>query len=154
LPNYANVTWAKKFYQEFRQLKTDYKSFIGWRRAPFHGETINVDGPYAQRLTANHGTDKSKKAYFFGGSTMWGTGVRDDATIPSQFAARTGIWSENFGEIGYTAHQSLMLLVQLLQDGHRPDFVVFWNGGNDVSDKCRTELPPYSHSQEARIDDL
>jgi hypothetical protein len=154
LPNYANVTWAPQHYREFNQTKIDYKSFIGWRHSPFHGETINVGGPYAQRLTINQGTAKSKKAYFFGGSTMWGIGVRDDATIPSQFAAATGIWSENFGEVAYTAHQSLILLVQLLQDGHRPDIVVFYDGVNDASDKCRTELTPYSHAREAAFDGL
>src|SRR5262245_57714882 len=101
LPNYANVTWATQFYRELgqlSQLKTDYKSFIGWRLKPFQGETINIGGPYAQRQTINNGSDKSKKVYFFGGSTMWGTGARDDGTIPSEFAGATSLWSENFGE--------------------------------------------------------
>jgi hypothetical protein len=154
LPNYANVNWGPQHYRELRQLKTEYKSFIEWQRKPFHGETINIGGPYAQRLTINQGTDKSKKVYFFGGSTMWGLGVRDDFTIPSEFAAVTGIWSENFGEWGYTAHQSLMLLVQLIQDGHRPDVVVFYDGINEVSDKCRAELTPYSHGREDQLRDL
>jgi hypothetical protein len=74
--------------------------------------------------------------------------------IPSQFAGTTGIWSENFGELGYTAHQSLMLLVQLIQEGHRPDIVVFYDGVNEASEKCRTELTPYSNEREAQIDDL
>src|SRR5262249_7649743 len=108
---------------------------------------------YAQRMTLNQGTNKSK-VYFFGGSTMWGLGVRDDLTIPSQFAAATGIWSENFAEMSYTAHQSLMLLVQLLQDGHRPDVVVFYDGVNDVANKCRAELTPYSHAREDQLNDL
>jgi lysophospholipase L1-like esterase len=152
LPNYANVTWATQHYREFGQLKSDYKSFIGWRRKPFQGDTINIGGRYAQRRTVNDGTDKSKKVYFFGGSTMWGTGVRDDGTIPSAFAAEAGFWSENFGESGYTAHQSLMLLVELLQDEHRPNIVVFYDGVNDVEAKCRIALTPNSHLLEALID--
>lgn len=154
LPNYANVAWATQHYREFHQLKTNYKSFIGWRRTPFHGETINIEGRYAQRRTINDGADKSKKVYFFGGSTIWGTGVRDDGTIPSQFAAATGFWSENFGESAYTAHQSLVLLVQLLQDGDRPDVVVFYDGAADVALKCRTELTPDSHAREAQFESL
>jgi hypothetical protein len=152
LPNYANVTWAMQHYRELGQLKADYKSFIGWRLKPFQGETINIGGRYAQRQTINNGRDKSKKVYFFGGSTMWGTGVRDDGTIPSEFAAVAGFWSENFGEDAYTAHQGLTLLVQLLQDGHRPDIVVFYDGVNDVEVKCRLELTPNSHAFEAIID--
>jgi lysophospholipase L1-like esterase len=154
LPNYASLTWATQHYREFKRLETSYKSFIGWRRKPFSGETINIIGRYGQRRTINVATDKSKKIYFFGGSTMWGTGVRDDGTIPSQFAAATGLWSENFGESGYTAHQSLVLLVQLLQDGHRPDVVVFYDGANEVSIKCRIELTPDSDGLEANINRL
>jgi hypothetical protein len=134
--------------------RTDFKSFIGWRRKPFHGETINVDGAYEQRRTVNNGAPDAKKAYFFGGSTMWGTGANDEGTIPSQFAAITGMWAENFGEAGYTAHQSLMLLIQLLQNGRRPDLVVFYDGVNEVAIKCVTELTPDSHMLEARIDGL
>jgi hypothetical protein len=154
LPNYANVAWAAQHFREIHQIKRDYKSFIGWRSQPFHGETINIEGRYAQRRTINDGVDQSKKVYFFGGSTMWGTGALDDGTIPSQFAAVSGISSQNFGEIGYTAHQSLMLLVQLLQDGHRPDVVVFYDGVNEVVTKCRTEVTPYSDVEEANIDHL
>jgi hypothetical protein len=134
--------------------KADFKSFIGWRRKPFSGETINVEGPYRQRRTINKGTDGSKKAYFFGGSTMWGTGANDEGTIPSQFAALTGMHSDNFGEAGYTAHQSLMLMIQLLQDGHRPHLVIFYDGVNEAAIKCVTELTPDAHMLESRIDSL
>ena len=159
LPNYANVAWAELHYRELEHAqltaaRTDFKSFIGWRRKPFTGETINVDGPYRQRRTINDGADGAKKAYFFGGSTMWGTGANDAGTIPSQFAALTRIHSDNFGEAGYTAHQSLSLLIQLLQEGHRPDLVVFYDGVNEAAIKCVTELTPDAHMLEARIDNL
>ena len=159
LPNYANIDWAEQHYHELdrAQLKadtTDFKSYIGWRRKPFHGKTINVEGKYAQRRTVNSGTGGAKKAYFFGGSTMWGAGANDEGTIPSQFAALTGMYSENFGEAGYTAHQSLMLLIEILQEGHRPDLVVFYDGINEVAIKCVTELTPTSHMLESRIRQL
>jgi hypothetical protein len=158
-PNYANVGWAEQHYRELGQAqldhaRADFKSFIGWRRHPFDGETIKVGGPYAQRRTINNGAIDAKKAYFFGGSSMWGTGANDEGTIPSQFAALTGMRSENFAEAGYTAHQSLMFLVQLLQEGHRPDLVVFYDGANEVAIKCVTELTPDAHMLEAKIDHL
>jgi hypothetical protein len=157
LPNYAGIDWAVQHFREMDQLqqaRTDFKSFVGWRRKPFNGETINIGGPYAQRRTINNGPAGEKKAYFFGGSSMWGTGSNDEGTIPSQFAAMTGIHSDNFGEAGYTAHQSLMLLIQLLQEGHRPDLVVFYDGVNEVALKCVKELTPDAHMLEARIDNL
>jgi len=159
LPNYANIGWADQHKREMDQAemttaRADFKSFTGWRRKPFHGETVNVDGPYAQRRTVNTAASDAKKAYLFGGSTMWGTGANDEGTIASQFAAMTGMRTENFGEAGYTAHQSLMLLIQLLQDGHRPDLVIFYDGVNEVAIKCVTVLTPDSHMLEAQIDSL
>src|SRR5262245_55484814 len=73
-PNYTNVDWAELHFREMDQIQerlnpTDFKSFIGWRRRPFSGETLNVGGPYGQRRTANNVTDDAKNAYFFGGST-------------------------------------------------------------------------------------
>lgn len=159
LPNYANIGWVDQHKRELDQAemtaaRTEFKSYIGWRRKPFHGETINIDGPYAQRRTINTAASDAKKAYLFGGSTMWGTGANDEGTIASQFAAMTGMRTENFGEAGYTAHQSLMLLIQLLQEGHRPDLVIFYDGVNEVAIKCVTVMTPDSHMLEAQIDSL
>ena len=125
-----------------------YVSHLGWRRVAWATENVHVEGPYLQRRTINDGAEGAAKVYFFGGSTMWGDGAPDGGTIPSQFAAKTGIHSENFGELGYTAHQSLLLLVQLLQAGHRPDLVVFYDGVNEAWVKCRSELNPNSHERE------
>jgi hypothetical protein len=153
-PAYASsdAAWIKRHWQELNQGHHVYKSYVGWRHAPFRGETINVEGPHLQRRTANEKTPADTKVYFFGGSTMWGIGVRDAETIPSQFAAITGLRSENFGEKGWVAHQSLMLLIQLLQAGHRPDLVVFYDGVNDALEKCRSEISAEAHQKEREFD--
>jgi hypothetical protein len=151
LPNYAGVDWAPTYFQEFEAQDTRYVSYYEWRRKAFEGKTITVVGPYGQRRTVGP-TDATKPlVYFFGGSTIWGTGADDANTIPSQFAQLSGLRAENFGEAAYTAHQSLVLLIQVLQDGHRPDIVVFYDGVNEVSQKCRTEHTPWSHGREQRI---
>jgi lysophospholipase L1-like esterase len=150
-PNYAGIPWAEQHFKEFRSLKTDYYSYIGWRRKPYSGETITVAGPYGERKTAPEGRSDQPLVYFFGGSTMWGTGVDDASTIPSLFARETGVRARNFGESGYTAHQSLEMLLRLLQDGHRPDIVVFYDGVNEVAVKCRGELGSHSTSEEMRF---
>ncbi len=151
LPNYAGVDWALTHFQELQSLGTKYVSYVEWRRKAFKGKTITISGPYRQRRTVGH-TDATKPSvYFFGGSTMWGTGADDAHTIPSQFAQLSGFRVENFGEVAYTSHQSLMLLIQVLQDGHRPNIVVFYDGVNEVTHKCRTELTPWSHAREHQI---
>jgi hypothetical protein len=151
LPNYAGVAWAARHFREVRDLDTEYFSYIGWRRKPFAGETINVVGEHRERRTVPQGDAGKPLVYFFGGSTMWGTGADDASTIPSLFARQTGYRARNFGESGYTAHQSLAMLLRLLQDGHRPDIVVFYDGVNEVAAKCRAEVGPHSTSREARF---
>lgn len=151
-PNYAGVDWARRHYEERARRGNVYRSFIEWRHAPMVGETINVEGPYLQRRTINSNASATSKAYFFGGSTMWGDGANDAGTIPSQFSALTGMHAENFAERGYTAHQNLILLMQLLQQGHRPDLVVFYDGVNEVLHKCRVELNPDSHERERQFE--
>jgi lysophospholipase L1-like esterase len=129
----------------------DYRSFIGWRHLPQETPLGHVDaGRYPQRRTINPNPD-SRKVYFFGGSTMWGLHITDKDTIPSHFAALTNFHSENFGEIGYTAHQGLVLLLQLLQERQRPDLVFFYDGVNDVAIKCQRGFTPESDGRELEI---
>jgi hypothetical protein len=151
LPNYAGVDWARTHFVELHSQSTGYVSYLGWRRQPFKGSTINIAGPYGQRETVGPGAPDKPSVYFFGGSTMWGTGADDANTIPSLVTQLGGFRSQNYGEGAYTAHQGLMLLIELLQDGHRPDVVVFYDGVNEVAQKCRSELTPKSHAREGRI---
>jgi hypothetical protein len=151
LPNYNGIAWAKKHFEEYREQESKYKSFVGWQRKPYSGTTVNVAGPYMQRQTIGRSDPGKPTVYFFGGSTMWGVGSDDASTIPSQFSQLSGSAAENFGDIAFTAHQGLVLLIQLLQDGHRPDIVVFYDGVNEVSHKCRVELTPWSHLGEPKL---
>jgi lysophospholipase L1-like esterase len=151
LPNYAGVEWARTHFVELHAQSTRYVSYLGWRRRSFKGETINVEGIYGQRRTVGEAAQDKPSVYFFGGSTMWGTGADDANTIPSLVAQLGDFRSQNFGEGAYVAHQGLLLLIELLQDGHRPDVVVFYDGVNEVGQKCRSELTPKSHAREGRI---
>jgi lysophospholipase L1-like esterase len=117
-----------------------FRSFLGWRNPP--------------RPTVNDNTAGDRTVYFFGGSTMWGFWAPEARTIPSLFAAATKVRSENYGEIGYTAHQSLVLLLQLLQSGHRPSLVIFYDGVNDIAIKCERGHTPESHGEEKEIASL
>ena len=144
------LAWMRRNWHA-GQPPTEYRSHVGWRRTAWAADDVHIEGPYGQRRTINAGAPDNGRVYFFGGSTMWGFAIGDHETIPSQFAAKTGLHSENFGELGYTAHQSLLLLIQLLQEGHRPDLVVFYDGVNEVAMKCQNEHTPVSHAQEQRF---
>ena len=151
LPNYQGHDWAAKHFTEFSDQNYQYRSFLGWRRYPYSGETINIDDRGVRRTVDQTPNDAKKTIFFFGGSTTWGTGVSDEFTIPSQFASMTDDYrAVNYGEAAWNAHQSLEMLIKLLQEGERPDIVVFYDGVNDVKYKCRTKHSWYSHSWEDR----
>ena len=52
LPNYENVSWAKKHFLEFSELNTSYRAHIVWKRNDFNGETITIKNGY-RRIIPN-----------------------------------------------------------------------------------------------------
>jgi lysophospholipase L1-like esterase len=153
LPNYRNVDWAHQHFVEYDNLTHGYyKAFYGWRRPSFHGQTINLDADGLRRTYKSDQVSQTKTIAFFGGSTTWGTGANDDGTIPSFFGRANPTYEAiNFGETGYIAHQSLNLFMKRYFDGFRPDVVVFYDGVNDVWNKCRRENDAFSTSREQQI---
>lgn len=106
-----------------------------WQRAPFSGETLNIDANGVRRTVQNPAQDGARKLWLFGGSTLWGTGTPDALTIPSLLAEQlkdANVQITNFGESGYVSTQSLLRLMELLKSGQRPDWVIFYDGVNDV----------------------
>jgi hypothetical protein len=150
LPTYKGVSWARRHFEEFAKLRTTYYDYIGWRRNSFTGETITIDGD-GYRRHAKTARREDAQIWAFGGSTMWGPGVTDSLTIPAFIERDTSRSTFNFGESGYTAHQSLNLLMKNYALGGRPQHVVFYDGANEVVIKCRAELTFYSALQEATI---
>ncbi len=152
LPNYKGVEWAARHFAEMNTLKTDYMSYYGWRRWPFAGSTITVEPGLQIRHTPQTNASPGKpRVYFFGGSTMWGTGSDDAHTIPSLYQQQFGGTVLNFGESGWVAHQSLNQLMKLYTEGHRPDVVVFYDGVNEVQHKCRREVDFWADDRQGQI---
>ncbi len=152
LPNYASLEWAKQFFAEYNGLPSKYFDFIGWRRKAFKGKTITIDESGYRRYFSEISSDlKSSKIWFFGGSAMWGTGARDNETIPAFVQKFSGKTTFNFGETGYVAHQSLNLLMKAYLEGGKPETVVFYDGVNEVLNKCRVGASFFSTLQEVQI---
>ncbi len=154
LPNYvSNRELARIHFAEFnRSLKTQYDAFVGWSRRPFQGKTITIDS-HGDRLhtTIVHDESQTQSVYFFGGSTIWGTGAWDNDTIPALFSSISGMPSYNKGETGYTSRQSLAKFINLLAQGEQIDVAIFYDGVNDSSTHCRTELNVNEHSRTQSI---
>ncbi|MEG4503172.1 hypothetical protein QUA81_04165 [Microcoleus sp. F6_B4] len=151
LPNYADDReTAKLHFQEFNQLSTQFEPFIGWSRKPFHGETININAK-GDRIHKNETTSEAispdvTSIDFFGGSTMWGTGVVDTETIPALFNKISKIPTFNRAETNFTSRQSLERLINLLTvEAETINSVVFYDGVNDILNLCRSESKVGEH---------
>jgi hypothetical protein len=151
---YRNTPWAAEHFEEFRALKSIYQDFIGWRRQPFSGKTITIDQEGYRITPWPEGKPSEKTIHIYGGSTVWGTGSDDSSTIPARLSEMTGKRTFNFGESGYVAHQSLNLLMKNLALGQRPEFVIFYDGVNDVSHKCRSDISFFGTAQEGKLKTL
>ena len=84
---------------------------------------------------------------------MWGSGSNDESTIPSHYSKLTGHPVVNFGESGYTARQNLNMALNAFLDNtlEVPKWVVYYDGGNEVTVKCQKILTPVSSSREFQI---
>ena len=116
--------------------------FTGWRFGPgvtYESSVVNiVDGVRQTRVPAVDG--ERAEVWFFGGSTLYGSGQSDMATIPSVLVALLDdadvpINAVNFGHPAYANWQQVQLLAQELSAGTRPppDVVVFYDGFNDLT---------------------
>lgn len=138
----ADCAWKDEFLDEWgRSHHTRWTSYVYWRREPHNGRCINIDQNGIRKTwTSDHsrqGPTAPLTIFMFGGSTMWGTGARDDFTIPSLLARElderaVACEVTNFGEAGYVTTQEVIMLIRQLQKGNVPDMVIFYDGVNDT----------------------
>jgi hypothetical protein len=142
-PSYKNYPWSHDYDHElFSSYNTSWRPYVDWRRTPYKGRYINIDA-HGIRYTVpgkvrEGNTARKVKIFMFGGSTMWGEGVRDQFTLPSlvgQDLAARHVQAKitNFGEVAYVNTQELIELVLQLEQGNVPDVVVFYDGYTDVT---------------------
>ena len=140
----GDSAWMTEFVEEFcRSYTAEWSSYVYFRRKPFAGRHINVDSTGLRSTWQFARTDpngtRPLRVMLFGGSTMWGTGARDSATIPASLSriiasdpASGPVRVENFGESGFVSTQSILRLMLELRRGNVPDYVIFYDGVNDV----------------------
>ncbi len=148
LSPYEGKEWAEAYWQEVSELRSDYEPFLGWDREEYHGEYINIDSEGVRKTwNPEHAPGEVQNTlYVFGGSTAWGIGARDDYTIPSHLSKlldNSGYEFAvyNYGETAYTFTQEIIHLALLLREGHRPDYVIFYDGINDVYAAYQSGVP-------------
>jgi len=136
---YASQAWAKQYWYEFRLTRTQrYYPYVGWRRAPFTGQTIEIDQEGVRVTPGADCRTNSLDVFTFGASAMWGTGAPDWGTIPAYvqqgLAKRQPgpVCVRNFAESAYVVMQDILMLLLQLRSGQVPDVVLFYNVDGDT----------------------
>lgn len=136
---YASQDWAERFWYEFRLSRTQqFRPFVGWRRAPFKGQTIEVDQNGVRVTPGANCSPNSFKVFTFGASEMWGTGSPNWGTIPAHLqkgleTLREGpVCVMNFAESAYVSMQGVITLLMQLRSGNVPDVVLFYSVEDDI----------------------
>jgi hypothetical protein len=136
---YEGQPWVSRYWDEWKKTinSLQYLSYVTWRRAPFAGETINVDAGGVRQTSYSSCSAGDYTIWMFGNSSLWGTGVPDWDTIPSLLAKKYAdaghkVCVKNFGEKAWVSTQELIqLMLSLKQAPKSPDLVIFYDGVTD-----------------------
>ena len=136
---FKDVDWEEEYFKEHQATTSTYESYVGWRTKAYKGKFINVSSEGVRKTWNPPDLDRSKAklVYCFGGSVLWGTGSRDEYTLPSFISKFLNKEEEqyyviNYGQGGYSFFQEVIYLISLIKDNKVPDYVLFFDGINDI----------------------
>lgn len=138
-PAHDGEPFAEEMFAEQAQVPQITDAAGNVVGADFAGTYTNVEEQV--RRTASVGSG-GPTIWFFGGSTMFGTGQRDQHTIPSEIVrlaadAGTPLEAVNFGFPAYLARHQVAVMRQALAERPTPDLIVYFHGHNDLGASCR-----------------
>jgi lysophospholipase L1-like esterase len=135
---YTGRDWSDQYWQEMDDCDVmGWHSYVYFRRKPFQGTYVRVDERGLRHTWNPDGQGPRPRVFVFGGSALWGTGARDEYSIPSLLSKRLaaeGVPCDvvNYGESGWVSLQEVVMLVREIADGRVPDVAVFFDGFNDL----------------------
>ncbi|MFY9075433.1 hypothetical protein OZZ08_10765 [Malaciobacter mytili] len=146
------------FLKEFKKLKFLYSDYTTYKLDEFKGAFINIDNNGNRKTVLSKNLDKKAPLFFFfGPSTIWGLGLKDEKTIPSVFSLRNNVNVENFSTPGYTSRQSLAKLINFyIQNplSNKKRIIIFNDGGIDIYFNCDKKNILTNTQQTQRLEDL
>ena len=156
LPAYEEKSYPQAVFRDFEKMESHYKPYVGWQLTPLETQTLHIDKDGRRFVPRQAQMSQKQTVHFFGGSTMFGTGVHDQDTIPAKVESKLdSVHSINHGVSGYVSRQSLAALINLFNSNEKVDVVVFYDGVNDVINLCREDnLSINSHSHEMKLKSL
>ncbi|OWY63546.1 hypothetical protein B7486_52495, partial [cyanobacterium TDX16] len=138
VPAMADAPWAEEYFFELDTLRSRWDPFLVNRAYPTSGEHISTTEDTRVSYEPAGLAEDAPVVWFFGGSTTFGEGQRDEHTIPSEVArlseeAGSPVRVVNFGQRGWVIWQEALQLERQLAVREAPDLVVFYDGTNDVN---------------------
>lgn len=132
---FADEPWADALFEDLELSGGSEDRIVGARLKDYDGEYVSISGGVRNSFVVE---DPELSVWFFGGSTMFGVGQRDEHTIPSdiaRLALEDGLRLDvtNFGVSGDVNWQEVIRYAEALQEREPPDLVVFYDGWNDMS---------------------
>lgn len=123
---------------ESKWLRAQYHPLLSFVPKPLKTPHITINEQGIRETTGNPATASNQqiKIFMFGGSTLFGTNVTDEETVPSHVAQLLNAKAPvhritNFGVSAYNSSQELASLLIQLKQGNIPDMVIFYDGIND-----------------------
>ena len=159
VPYFAEQPWKRQFvadHEGIASARVEYYPFTVLRRPPYASSTVNVDSDGRRVVPGSSCEEEAPRVFFFGGSAMWGTGSPDGGTIPAIFVRDAAplvggrLCVSNYGESAWASTQSVIALMNALQQGDVPDLVIFYEGANDLNWAFSNDTP-YRHADYSRI---
>ena len=166
-PAYSRYPWGQELLQEqslrVKEIMDTYVPFRMWGVTEWHGRFMNNDttvmGTIRRTINPTNpacARQPKKNIWMFGGSTVYGTHLPDSDTLPSYLSSELNTKSAcvevtNLGVEGYVTNQELLLLIEQLKAGRRPDVVIFYDGFNDAYLQTVPPGDPTSHLGFKRI---
>jgi lysophospholipase L1-like esterase len=133
----SNNSW---WIKESQQLIPRYHPFLGYIFRGVNTPNIHIDTSGIRTTTDNPSETKNtfKKIFLFGGSSMFGYGVKDNETIPSFLARKLNsptpqFMVVNYGQVGYNSNQELLYFLLQLKNKNIPDLAIFYDGCNEIT---------------------
>lgn len=150
-PSLKDQNLARLIYREKKQLQTRYVPYMAWSRKQFSGKTTTINGE-GERTHPLITDSPIRHIRFFGGSTMWGSGVDDQNTIPAHFnALHQDYRAYNHGQSGFVSRQGLARLVNLVNQKSPMDVIVFYDGCNDSLSLCGHDVSINGHREQEKM---
>jgi len=131
--------WRQAYFAEYTHVQPHYEPYLTMQLWDLTGRYINVHQGVRRSWDARStGSAHRPTVWFFGGSTMFGVGQRDDYTIPSMVARRSAAAGQpirvvNLGVPAFTNFQEVLTFERRLALRPAPDAVVFYDGLNDLT---------------------